>query len=411
MLKKILILSVSLCLLTGTAYAGSLPKQNKEQIKQTQKYETKNKLTNKSVRYIRYAKLFSVELNYNTLSATLSYMPAYKFSVSGRLAKVVIRNVKTNLKSPVLLPVVNSNSILRADYRSVKHNLVITLLMRRRFNKNKIKAISEGHILVIKFPTLKNRPILSFPRPKQTNEQSYSVKNSKTVYVSLKNISMIMTPYPITKIIYSKDQNIEIMKSGDTAFVKILPLEEQKPSGRIKFLYNNSARDIYIVTPAGTYSLNLIPRRIPSLTVMLKNPQIPNNGMLAGGGKQPIFKQPALNPGINTNVSYYRSSVYTNKLVSLMKDAYFFKIPTGYSSFAIKKTYRFKQITIKGLNAYAGKNFIILIYKIKANMPVNLSEKEFLWMSPQPLAISIASPVLKQGENTRLFIVEANNGR
>jgi hypothetical protein len=87
MLKKILILSVSLCLLTGTAYAGSLPKQNKEQIKQTQKYETKNKLTNKSVHYIRYAKLFSVELNYNTLSATLSYMPAYKFIVSGRLAK------------------------------------------------------------------------------------------------------------------------------------------------------------------------------------------------------------------------------------------------------------------------------------------------------------------------------------
>ena len=411
MLKKILILSISLCLLTGTAYAGSLPKQNKQQIKQTQKYETKNKLTNKSVRYIRYAKLFSVELNYNTLSATLSYMPAYKFSVFGRLAKVVIRNVKTNLKSPVVLPVVNSNSIVRADYRSVKHNLVITLLMRRRFNKNKIKAISEGHILVIKFPMLKNRPILSFPHPKQTNEQSYSVKNSKTVYVSLKNISMITTPYPITKIIYSKDQNIEIMKSGDTAFVKILPLEEQKPSGRIKFLYNNSARDIYIVTPAGTYSLNLIPRRIPSLTVMLKNPQIPNNGMLAGGGKMPVFKQPALNPGINTNVSYYRSSVYTNKLVSLMKDAYFFKIPTGYSSFAIKKTYRFKQITIKGLNAYAGKNFIILIYKIKAQIPVNLTEKEFLWMSPQPLAISIASPVLKQGENTRLFIVEANNGK
>ena len=412
MLKKILILSISLCLLTGTAYAGSLPKQNKQQIKQTQKYETKNKLTNKSVRYIRYAKLFSVELNYNTLSATLSYMPAYKFSVSGRLAKVVIRNVKTNLKSPVLLSVVNSNSIVRADYRSVKHNLVITLLMRRRFNKNKIKAISEGHILVIKFPALKNRPVLSFPAsPRRINTRSYSVKKSKTVYVSLKNISMITTPYVITKIIYSKDQNIEITKSGDTAFVKILPLEEQKPSGRIKFLYNNSARDIYIVTPAGTYSLNLIPRHIPSLTVMLKNPQIPNNGMLAGGGKMPVFKQPAINPGINTNVSYYRSSVYTNKLVSLMKDAYFFKIPTGYSSFAIKKTYRFKQITIKGLNAYAGKNFIILIYKIKAQMPVNLTEKEFLWMSPQPLAISIASPVLKQGENTRLFIVEANNGK
>ena len=189
-----------------------------------------------------------------------------------------------------------------------------------------------------------------------------------------------------------------------------MPIEEQKPSGRIKFIYNNSARDIYIVTPAGTYSLNLIPRRIPSLTIMLKNPQIPNSDMMPEG-KQPVFKQPVLNRGINTNVSYYRSSVYTNKLANLIKDAYFFRIPNGYSSFSLKKTYRFKQIAIKGLNAYVGENFIILIYEIKANMPVDLTEKEFLWMSPRPLAISIASPVLKQGENTRLFIVEANNGR
>lgn len=284
--------------------------------------------------------------------------------------------------------------------------------MRRRFNKNKIKTMSEGHILVIKFPTLKNRPVLSFPSsPKRINTRSYSVKNSKTVYVSLKNITMITTPYPITKIIYSKDQNIEITKSGDTAFVKILPLEEQEPSGRIKFLYNDSPRDIYILTPAGTYSLNLIPRHIPSLTVMLKNPQIPNNSVISAAGKRPIFKQPVLNPGINSNVSYYRSSVYTNKLAELIKDAYFFNIPNGYSSFSLKKIYRFKQITIKGLDAYAGKNFIVLIYQIKAIRPVNLTEKEFLWMSPQPAAISIASPVLKQGENTRLFIVEANNGR
>ncbi len=411
MLKKISIFSVSLCLFAGTAHAGSLPKQNKQQIKQTTKEQTKNKLT-KKLEFVRYARLFSVELNYNTLSVTLSYMPAYKLTVSGRIAKVLIRNVKTNFKSPVILPVINSNAIKRADYKSDKHNLIITLLMRRRFDKNKIKAISEGHILVIKFPALKSRPVLSFPSsPKRINARSYSVKNSKTVYVSLKNITMITTPYPITKIIYSKDQNIEISKSGDTAFVKILPLEEQKPSGRIKFLYNNSARDIYILTPAGTYSLNLIPRHIPSLTVMLKNPQIPNNSVISGGGKRPVFKQPVLNPGINTNVSYYRSSVYTNKLAELIKDAYFFKIPNGYSSFALKKIYKFKQITIKGLNAYAGKDFILLIYKIKANMPVNLSEKEFLWMSPQPLAISIASPVLKQGENTRLFIVEGTNGR
>ena len=125
MLKKILIFSVSLCLFAGTAHAGSLPKQNKQQIKQTTKEQTKNKLT-KKLGFVRYARLFSVELNYNTLSVTLSYMPAYKFSVSGRIAKVVVHNVKTNLKSkPVILPVINSNSIKRADYKSNKHNLII----------------------------------------------------------------------------------------------------------------------------------------------------------------------------------------------------------------------------------------------------------------------------------------------
>ena len=411
MWKKVLILSVSLCLFSGSAYANTLP--NKQQTKQTQKYEqTANKLTKKSVGYIRYAKLFSVELNYNTISITLSYMPAYKYSVSGKTVNIIIPTVNSGLKQTVNLPVTNSNSVKKAYYSYKNHTLSISAILRKKFRKSQIKAISEGHILVIKFPPSKNRPVLKpFPAQRIKAFRNYSVKKSKTVYVSLKNITMITTPYPISKIIYSKDQNIEITKSGDTAFVKILPLEEQKPNGRVKFLYNASPRDIYVITPAGTYSLNLIPRRIPSLTIMLKNPQIPNNNEIAGGGKQPVFKQPVLNSGVQANVSYYRSSIYVSKLTKLIKDAYFFKIPANYSIFALKKTYEFKQIRVKGLNAWVGKYFIVLTYKIKANVPVNLSEKEFLWLLPQPLAISIASPVLKQGENTRLFIVEGNNGR
>ncbi|MHB1702846.1 MAG: TraK domain-containing protein [bacterium] len=407
MWKKILILSVSLCLIASSAYAGILT--NKEQIKQTPK---QNKEQIKQIKYVRYAKLFGVELNYNTLSATLSFIPAgYKYDIKGRLFSLTVPNVLSIMKKPVGLPVLNSNAVRKAYYSYNKHTLTVSAVLRKRFRKNRIKVMSEGHIIVIKFPALKNRPVLSFPAsPRKVNKHSYSVKNSKTVYVSLKNITMVTTPYPIAKIIYSKDQNIEISKSLNTAFVKILPLEEQKPSGRIKFLYSSMPRDIYIITPAGTYSLNLIPRHIPSLTVMLKNPQIPNNAS-GVSGKRREFKQPVLNSGISANVSYYRSSVYTNKLANLIKDAYFFKIPSGFSSFALKKTYRFKQITIKGLNAWVSAHLIVLDYLIKANTSINLSEKEFLWMSPNPLAISIVSPVLKQGENTRLFIVEGSNGR
>ena len=299
MWKRVLILSISLCLFSGYAYAGALP--NKQQSEQTQK-QTKNKLTKKSI-YVRYAKLFSVELNYNTISATLSYMPVYKYTIKGRTVNITVPNVVSNLKQTINLPIINSNAVKKAYYSYKNHALVITALLRKRFRKSQIKAISEGHILVIKFPTLKNRPVLSSQTMKAGH--NYSIKKSKTVYVSLKNITMITTPYVINKIIYSKDQNIEITKSGNTAFVKILPLEEQKPSGRIKFLYHSSPRDIYIITPAGTYSLNLIPRHIPSLTIVLKTPQIPTE--LAGGGmKKPVFKQPVVNSGLQTNVSYYR---------------------------------------------------------------------------------------------------------
>jgi hypothetical protein len=397
--------------MASSAYAGS--STGKEQNKQTPK---QNKEQIKQIKYVRYAKLFSVELNYNTISAALSFIPAgYEYNLTGRLFTLTVPNVLSIMKKPVDLPVLNSNAVRKAYYSYNKHILTVSAVLRKRFRKNQIKVMSEGRIVVIRFPALKDRPVLSFPlvpRPANTqvNKNSYSVKKSRSVYVSLKNITMITAPYPIAKIIYSKDQNIEISKSLNTAFVKILPLEEQKPSGRIKFLYNSMPRDIYIITPAGTYSLNLIPRHIPSLTVMLKNPQIPNNGS-GVSGKQPEFKQPFLDSGISANVSYYRSSIYTNKLANLIKDAYFFKIPSGFSSFALKKTYRFKQITIKGLNALASANLIVFDYLIKANTPVNLSEKEFLWMSPNPLAVSIASPVLKQGENTRLFIVEGANGR
>jgi len=408
MLKKVLILSVSFCLLLSASAFAEAPKQITNTAKQTLQ---QNK---KQIKYVKYALLHSVEMNYNALSVTLSYIPTYKTSIRGHIFTLIINNVSSNIKKPVRLLNVNSNAVDKAYYSYNNHTLVITAVLRKAFRKNQVTAVSEGHIIVVKFPALKFRPVLSYPSaPKTVSNSNYSVKSSKTVYISLKNITMITTPFPIAKIIYSKDQNIEITKSLNTAFVKILPLEEQKPNGRIDYLYNSHPRDIYIVTHAGTYSLNLIPRHIPSVTVMLKNPQIPNNGLSGVGvaGKQPVFTQPVLNPGINTNVSYYRSSVYVNKLSNLIKDAYFFKVPSGFSSFVIKKTYRFKQITIKGLNAYAGNGFIILIYRIYANVPVNLTEKEFLWMSPSPLAISIANPVLRQKENTRLFIVEGTNGQ
>jgi len=407
MWKKILILSISFCLLLSASAFAVTPKQiTNNKFKQTPK---QNK---EQIKYVKYALLHSVNMNYNALSVTLSYIPLYKINIKGHVFTLIVRNVSSNIKKPVFLLNVNSNAVDKAYYSYNKHTLIVTAVLRRAFRKNQITVVSEGHIIVVKFPTLKSRPVLSFPSaPKKTvSNSNYSVKSSKTVYVSLKNITMITTPFPITKIIYSKDQNIEISKSSNTAFVKILPLEEQKPNGRIRYLYNSHPRDIYIITPAGTYSLNLIPRHIPSVTVMLKNPQIPD-GSLGVVAKKPVFTQPVLNTGINANVSYYRSSVYVNRLSNLIKDAYFFKIPSGFSSFALKKIYRFKQITIKGLNAWVGNGFIILIYRIYANVPVNLTEKEFLWMSPNPLAISIANPVLGQKEDTRLFIVEGANGQ
>jgi len=408
MLKKVLILSVSFCLLLSASAFAAIPKAA------TPKQAINNQNSKqKQIKYVKYARLHSVNMNYNALSVTLSYIPTYKTSIRGHIFTITVHNVSSNIKKPVRLLNVNSNAVDKAYYSYNKHTLIVTAVLRRAFRKNQITAVSEGHIIVVKFPTLKSRPVLSFPSaPKTVSNSNYSVKSSKTVYISLKNITMITTPFPIDKIIYSKDQNIEITKSLNTAFVKILPLEEQKPNGRISYLYNSHPRDIYIVTHAGTYSLNLIPRRIPSVTVMLKNPQIPNGLSGVGvAGKQPVFTQPVLNTGINTNVSYYKSSVYVNKLSNLIKDAYFFKIPSGFSSFALKKTYHFNQITIKGLNAWVGNGFIILIYRIYANVPVNLTEKEFLWMSPNPLAISIANPVLRQKENTRLFIVEGANGQ
>lgn len=403
MSKKILIFFLSFCLLS---FASSAYAVTNKQIKQTRKPK-------QIIKVVRFAKVTGIELNYNTLSVKLSYMPVIKHYYKGRIFNIVVADAKGIRSGKTNLEVLNSNAVKKAYYIFNKnHTLIITVVLKKRFKKSRIEIIKARHVLIVKFPTLKNHPLLSYPKPESSvNNSGYNATASKTINISLKNITMLVSPAPIKKIIYSKNQGIQIIKDGDKAFIKILPLEEQKPSGRIKYIYDSSPRDIYILSSVGTYSLNLLPRRIPSLIVTLKKPQIAAiSGNKANFLHPSVFKQPASSSGISESSSNYNSSAFALRIVNLIKDTYFLKIPNGYSSFLLKKVYRFAQVTITGQTALVGKRFIILIYKIRANMPVNLHEKEFLWMSQRPVAISIVNPVLGRGESTRLFIVEGING-
>lgn len=221
------------------------------------------------------------------------------------------------------------------------------------------------------------------------NYQSYHViydEGFHPVEISLRDISRIVCSGDIEKVVYSKEKGIEVKTTGKNAFLKNLPKEVFDPlTGKLNMEYDNRPKELYLVCEGRTFSLLLIPKNTPPTTTFLK---------LSHSDKKIAYE-------------HEKSSTYENTMLNLIKDAYFDRVPTGYSSKDVNKIFDFKEMSIIHKTTYEGMMYEINVFTLIAKTEVNLDEKVVLsaLKIKNPVACSFVETTLRASEQTRLIVV------
>jgi hypothetical protein len=265
---------------------------------------------------------------------------------------------------------------------------------------------------VTALPEKTNQSSLSSKYGKQNKpQQPQQMQFAKTIKISAANISCIKSPYSVNKVIYSKEDNIQIQVVGKDVFVKILPRKIQNPDGTYKYVYSHTPRDIYIVTDAKTYSINLVPNDIPSVTYSLEpqneSPQATQQQILQQQLEQKQIEyaqnnSPSFNQGQN---QVNDNNGYVNSLLEYVKESYMGKAPDGFVLMPFNFSKNYEQFELTGEYKFVGQNAVVYVYKLKAHYSLNLDPSQFVWLGPHPMAAAVVDPRPKANETTQVIIV------
>lgn len=213
----------------------------------------------------------------------------------------------------------------------------------------------------------------------------------QAVEIALKDISRLVCSSDISKIVYSKEKNIEIKAAGKDAFIKILPVESVDPAtGTFILKYDKRPKEAYVLCGNNTYSLLLLPRDIPATTIYLKS---------SLRSKEEADK-------------YERATDYENTIFKLIKDIYREDVPAGYDVADINTLAKaFQEGDIMHKRDYTGDYFQIQEYIVYAKEAITLDEAQLVQMLQvkNPLAATIVDTTLKPKQQTRLLVVRLNN--
>jgi len=202
----------------------------------------------------------------------------------------------------------------------------------------------------------------------------------KYVNISLTDVNRIVCSSEITRVVYSKEKNLEVKKDGRNAWVKILPVKE----GEV-LKYSPQPMELYVECGGRIFSLILLPKRIPATTIVLKVPYEDRKRAREFEAK---------------------ANSYERLITSLIEHAYKEEPPPGYNVKNVNEKVReFQEIDLYLRRVYEGDKFLVEEYIITAKKEVYLDEGAFIPYVRTPLALSIVKPSLKAGESTRLFVV------
>jgi len=215
---------------------------------------------------------------------------------------------------------------------------------------------------------------------------------SAAVEVSLENVNRIVCPAGLKGFVYSKEKFVKVERSGNSLYVKFLPVKEwNSKEGRVELRYPDFPRDLFVECGPTTFSLVLVPKRgLPPKEVYLRVPYT---------GERKKAER------------FERSFPYEETLIELIKYAYKDTPPPGYDvKFVGKPFTEFKELSLYLNRVYEGNSFRVLEFILTAKQNLNLEEGMFVPYFPKAAAIAIETPMLKRGEMTRLFVVEKLGG-
>lgn len=200
------------------------------------------------------------------------------------------------------------------------------------------------------------------------------------VKVSLTDINRISCPVEIGQVVYSKEKEIEVKRSGPNAYVKFLP--KVMPDGKTEI--ESFPRELYVECGDKVFQLVLLPEKIPAVHITLKLPRA----------------------SVERAREYEKSSPYDSMMLELVGSVYREEPPEGYEVKVINSPYsRFAELDMVLYREYTGGRYVVQEFILQAKMDVELWEGQFLPYLEKPLAIAIVKPILKAGESTRLIVV------
>ncbi len=233
-----------------------------------------------------------------------------------------------------------------------------------------------------------------------SNEKPFiSESKAQSLYVSLKSISRIVSPYPIKQVIYSKEQRIQIQIMGDSIYIKPLPTKILMPDGSFVYQYSDNPKDIYIITERKVYSLHLVPKDIPSVTYKLKPVEEMGNEDIKNANK--LF----LLASHGGNTTPPKESDYISNIVYLLKLAYSGNLSGDYTILPLKREFTIpNKYTAKGQFKFTTSLGSVAVYKLTALKSTDVDYTDFGVLLNNPSAVMALENHLNKGESTYLYV-------
>lgn len=209
------------------------------------------------------------------------------------------------------------------------------------------------------------------------------------VQLSSSDINRLVCPSEIKDVIYSKEKGLNVKITGKDAFAKFVLLK--KSDG--EKAYSVLPTEMFVVCGDDTFQLIAYPRRIPAQTIRLTS------------GKDKKIK---------ANQELFAGLPFEKRILKAIKDVFTENIPDSFAVTKIdKKIGRFKEVEIIHRRSFdiEGEGLRVLEYEITPKEGIKqfkLNEKLFIKkdFAENPVAISLEKHILRQGDMSRLFIVE-----
>lgn len=209
-----------------------------------------------------------------------------------------------------------------------------------------------------------------------TSVQVFNFKDggSDLAEVSTKEVNIIKLPSPDIKVV-TNSNNVEIKILGENALLQFTG--EAQPTSLV------------FLSKKGVYSLTVIPRGIPSATIVIKDEQ--------------ADKSEAYN--------WETSHAYVDALKELIKAMYNNIPPDGYKIEKINKqvTPLWDKTSLKHLERYYGALLIGDIYELKNLGDSAMVVKPSEFYSKGILAVSVDTETLGKGQKTFVYIVRQSS--